>query len=115
MNREIKFRAWDKKAKKYVERVSHNFMHDAVRHTEPERYVFEQFTGRKQNNGKEIYEGDIIEGLHDFGPGGFHKRKFVVSFHNEKGYQWKYWDLYSLKVIGNKHENPDRISSSGGK
>ncbi len=68
-----------------------------------------QFTGRKDKNGKEIYEGDIFKAPHDFGPGGFSVRTASVAFHPEDGYQWNYWKLDELEIIGNIHENPELL------
>ena len=106
--KEIKFRAWDEgcmlgpmglQLSDSAEWI-YNLTNDAI---------LMQYTGMKDKNGVEIYEGDIIEGSHDFGPGGFVRRKDQVSFHPELGYQWDYWVLSTLEVIGNIHENPELI------
>ena len=61
MKREIKFRAWDIPAKKYrgVDGLKDLF---SIRSDGffNEDYVLEQFTGLLDKNGKEIYEGDIV-------------------------------------------------------
>ncbi len=71
MNREIKFRAWDKYNKKmhYQPEVNFHFFddeftcvlneHDQVV-VQPESVVVMQYTGLKDKNGKEIYENDIV-------------------------------------------------------
>ena len=68
-----------------------------------------QYTGLKDKNGKEIYEGDIFKAPHDFGPGGYHERVGSVGFDELLGYQWQYWHLPDLELIGNIYENPELI------
>lgn len=68
------------------------------------------YTGIKDKNGDDIFEGDIIKGPFDFGPFGVKERTTEVYFHPHSGYQWHYWlDLSEIEVIGNVHENPELI------
>lgn len=100
--REIKFRAWLNKDKKMVEvyRIDFNYCiiaHEAVRPHEPKgaynvqssiidfKHLM-QFTGLKDKNGKEIYEGDIFDtyvGSNDFP---VHKKIIIEMAFGQWGY-----------------------------
>ena len=110
MSKIIKFRVWDTRENKGVateemlyDAQNHRLWHDFIDY--PKCYVIMQYTGLKDRNGKEIYEGDIIRAKHDFGPAGFQYHISSVKWDNEVGYQWHYWDLSTIEVIGNVFEN----------
>lgn len=115
--REIKFRAWvpadhwinksgkgeyiyDWQDKTYVDSCGFNPCEDGI--------VIEQFTGRHDKNGREIYEGDILKmenqphetGVIEFSGNGYWlKDEFANYIPSES----------MCAVIGNIHENPELL------
>ena len=120
MVRDIKFRAWDEKGKRWLHGYSPGGLGCSVYGETMicggwlsevgleglNDVTVEQYTGLMDKNGVEIYEGDVIRGQHhDYGPGGFHKATATVGFDIQRGYRWNYWQLSTLEVIGNIHEH----------
>lgn len=104
--REIKFRAWDKEKRKYDLLDSFYELQKWNRNDkEIKKYIIEQYTGLKDKNGKEIYEGDIVM----FG------YKYIVEY-NECGYfpfidEYHYFNYKprDCEIIGNIHENSELL------
>ena len=115
--REIKFRAWDKQGVRMFEVDGLSFLNQYIT-DESGQHTFKfnqcylmQYTGLKDINGKEIYEGDIVrfKDFHDI-------IVAEVVWHNEG--QWDYkpkdWIMGyhapmvggNIEVIGNIKENP---------
>ena len=69
----------------------------------------QQYTGCHDSANKEIYEGDLIRGMFDFGPAGFSELMLPVCWHNIDGYQWNYWNLSTIEVVGNAFEQKELL------
>ncbi|HJS82547.1 MAG TPA: YopX family protein, partial [Nitrososphaera sp.] len=60
--RDIKFRVWDTIAKCWKSNDTHD-----ISHCDGEVFIAQQFTGLKDREGKEIWEGDVIRYVYSCG------------------------------------------------
>ena len=126
--REIKFRVWHKPTEQFVERdifylgepgfvgqlsigldgtlIQAGMYDDYAPVAHPENYVIQQYIGLSDRNGKEIYEGDIIQ--HYAFPLG---NTCPVKWDENQG-AWlchgSFQELTSSEVVGNILENDKR-------
>ena len=122
--RELKFRVWNKTMHHY----RHFVLQKGVSVNIRADLEIEQYTGLKDKNGKEIYEGDIIQEEIDFNSkmtdGTFRYRVYWdeeelcwclehignESIHHEL---WQFDE--STEVIGNIHENQELLEQDDAK
>ena len=122
MSREIKFRVWHKPTKKYVTMSQEDWSYGkgevkykdsgdflaisndgflchegygngADKVEDPENYVVQQYTGLKDKNGQEIYEGDLLVKQ------SVSRTVYLVDF-NDENYGWMMgWNLLEYGII----------------
>lgn len=143
--REIKFRAWDKHSKKIgkVTRINfsdvqhtlvhYRYINDQGRTVDEQSHIDDeghgvvallQYTGLKDKNGKEIYEGDVLLFNNDY-PNAqkmdwkcvvkYRKGSFVCEYPKDGVYNhFDSWNVPKVtwEVIGNIYENPSLLEVS---
>ena len=123
--RKLKFRAWngyrilkDKELREDAELLytkagnSDQYMYDILLPNSKD-LILMQYTGLKDRNGKEIYEGDIL----DYGTYGkfevlYHKGSFKIrklKFKNGNVHLLEVCSFDDIKVIGNIYENSELL------
>ena len=115
--REIKFRAWDKNLNEmrfdikipsdYTERHGNLDLLNMFQSLS-QRYVFMQYTGLKDKNGKQIYEGDILKCELYFGAVEWIEDWAMFAINNDRLESLILWASVS-EIIGNIYENPELL------
>jgi uncharacterized phage protein (TIGR01671 family) len=111
--REIKFRAWNKWADRN-EMAYFNLdtcMLDTLAYNAP----IMQYTGLKDKNGKEIYEGDVVNrsfpgGVEFKGTVKFYECAFWID--NGKQSVGLFSEIDEITILGNIYENPELLEGA---
>ncbi len=131
----IKFRAWDKVTSSYRKVLEIKFYPDGELKKvkvaglqckgtiTPEKLVIEQFTGLTDVNGKDIYEGDIVQPVISYTKrnigkpfevkkGNYVYGKWIAKNVSSKGFGVDgYYFSNEIKIIGNVHANPELLEA----
>lgn len=127
MNREIKFRVWDNRCKNWLNPDETNdgagltfdgqvafcdqsqFGYINPKHKD--KFVIQQFTGLKDRNGKEIYEGDFLRGEEYELPVKviFSGAAFRLKYSNRELEFYESSEKIGMEIVGNIFENPELL------
>ena len=122
--RVIKFRGWDKTGKRMIANplitdinsaAEYIGINDAFSQLAYYNVVLQQYVGIVDKNGKEIYEGDIIqaeesgEKIEPVEVVWLHDQWLIHAYHADIYLSVTDWSEY--EVIGNIYENPELIKS----
>lgn len=122
-NRQIKFRVWDNKYQQFVnpEIISVNSFNDFFQN---KIYTFQEFTGLKDKNNREICEGDIVKVQTEDDPEDLQWELIDVVYingcfmfdnkHPDPLYDFLEKGLVDVEIVGNIFENPKLLNNTHG-
>ena len=122
--RDIKFRAWNKNTKKMY-KIGQITLEKGTWNYEPDNreyigmsmpyqpsFILMQYTGLKDKNGTEIYEGDIVKSYYYIPKqDGTEGERYTIKTIEYDEVRCKYnIDMFeNLEIVGNKWDNPELL------
>lgn len=116
MNREIKFRVWDREKNKFGEVAAILLMKENKIYFQPSdisynRFIFQQYTGLKDKNRKEVYEGDIVlmgnRSINKYAKVEYSDEQ--IGFLIEDRFIREFLQFNKIAIVGNIFENPELL------
>lgn len=110
--REIKFRAWMNDGNDQMRFIAdYGGLDKLIFMAQKHEWPLMQFTGLKDKNGKEIYEGDVARYVdNDTVYEIIYKEHGFIANNNDKYVPGVLVFLDQVEIIGNKWENPELLS-----
>ena len=119
MDREIKFRARDEEANCFISQIQlENIFWDIVNKKYGNRFILMQYTGQHDKNGKEIWEGDIVNIKSTYETDTlvdcnatvlFRDGRFTTDYHDLQVCGFTKSGNWEGEVIGNRWDNPEML------